>query len=345
MHAERRLRQDRAAGIRPGSPGDRDLPGAQSARRRLPGRRGDAVPEGRDAARARRLARDAPLAEPDGRRARAPGEAPPRQSCAAAARRTRAVRRVVADATRPSIADARCLDVGRRSGRARGGPASSRRDVWDCPRGRCLTSLAAGRGIRGCGEMRARSGSRSTQSWACSRCACALTRRACGQEALLAAGRRRAPAPRPGPAILYEPLAARAAARKRARARSGRRTPILVSGASAYRKGEFLYQGYLYDDHGAKEVLDPTNPMISPGRRRVGRRHLLRTGRHLHLPDRARATTRTPRTSSNCASSRCAKATAFRITLNTLEDPASWRPRSRSAATKASPTRSRSGPT
>jgi len=28
--------------------------------------------------------------------------------------------------------------------------------------------------------------------------------------------------------------------------------PILISGASAYRKGEFLYQDYLYDDHGAK---------------------------------------------------------------------------------------------
>ena len=54
---------------------------------------GDAVPEGRDAARARRLAGDAALDEPDGRRARTPGQAPPRQTAATAARRTPAAAR------------------------------------------------------------------------------------------------------------------------------------------------------------------------------------------------------------------------------------------------------------
>jgi hypothetical protein len=56
------------------------------------------------------------------------------------------------------------------------------------------------------------------------------------------------PGPRPGPAILYAPLA-----KSQALQNSGiwRAAPILISGASAYRQGEFLYQDYLYDDHGA----------------------------------------------------------------------------------------------
>src|SRR5947209_6079356 len=69
-------------------------------------------------------------------------------------------------------------------------------------------------------------------------------------------------APRPGPAILYAPPAP-APQLENAKGSPWKASPILVSGASAYRKGEFLYQGYLYDDHGAKEVTDPSNPMHS----------------------------------------------------------------------------------
>jgi len=36
--------------------------------------------------------------------------------------------------------------------------------------------------------------------------------------------------------------------------------PILISGASAYRCGEFLYQDWLFDDRGAAGVLDPNDP-------------------------------------------------------------------------------------
>jgi hypothetical protein len=36
--------------------------------------------------------------------------------------------------------------------------------------------------------------------------------------------------------------------------------PILISGAESYRDGEWLYQDYLQDDHGARGVLDPTTP-------------------------------------------------------------------------------------
>src|SRR5690242_14269218 len=66
-----------------------------------------------------------------------------------------------------------------------------------------------------------------------------------------------APGVRPGPALLYEKPAA---APQLTNARPWRAKPILVSGASAYRDGEFLYQDFLYDDHGAREVADPTDP-------------------------------------------------------------------------------------
>jgi hypothetical protein len=37
--------------------------------------------------------------------------------------------------------------------------------------------------------------------------------------------------------------------------------PILISGTSAYRQGEFLYQGFLFDDRGAGSTLTyPTDP-------------------------------------------------------------------------------------
>ena len=59
------------------------------------------------------------------------------------------------------------------------------------------------------------------------------------------------PGPRPGPDILYEK---RAQAPQLENAPGGpwAAEPLLVSGASAYRSGEFLYQDFLYDDHGAR---------------------------------------------------------------------------------------------
>ena len=58
------------------------------------------------------------------------------------------------------------------------------------------------------------------------------------------------PGPRPGPDILYAPPAN---APQLTNAAPWKADPILVSGATAYRKGEFLYQDWLYDDHGARE--------------------------------------------------------------------------------------------
>ena len=57
-------------------------------------------------------------------------------------------------------------------------------------------------------------------------------------------------APPPGPPILYAPPP-RAPQLENAPGSPWHASPILVSGASAYRSGEFLYQDYLFDDRGA----------------------------------------------------------------------------------------------
>jgi len=126
--------------------------------------------------------------------------------------------------------------------------------------------------------------------------------------------------PRPGPPILYTPLAS-APQLENAKGSPWKAKPILVSGASAYRKGEFLYQGYIYDDHGAKETVDPTNPMISPGGDSSG-------GDTFSEPDGTYTYPTGHGYDENAADlvelrvKPLRKATAFRITLNTLEDPA-----------------------
>lgn len=65
------------------------------------------------------------------------------------------------------------------------------------------------------------------------------------------------PAPRPGPDALY---AKPKTAPQLKNHGIWTAKPILVSGASAYRKGEFLYQDYLYEDTGAKGSFDPADP-------------------------------------------------------------------------------------
>jgi hypothetical protein len=126
-------------------------------------------------------------------------------------------------------------------------------------------------------------------------------------------------APRPGPPVLYQSLA-RAPQLENARESPWHALPILVSGASAYRKGEFLYQGYLYDDHGAKLVPDPTNPMYSPGGNPSG-------GDTFSEPDGTYTYPTASAYAENAANlvelrvKPLTTATAFRITLNSLEDP------------------------
>jgi hypothetical protein len=126
-------------------------------------------------------------------------------------------------------------------------------------------------------------------------------------------------APQPGPEALYQ-APAQAPQLENAPNSGWHAKPILISGASAYRHGEFVYQGYIYDDHGAKEVVDPTNPMISPGGDSSG-------GDTFSEPTGTYTYPTGPGYDENAANlvelrvrPKSSK-TAFRITLNTLEDP------------------------
>jgi dienelactone hydrolase len=121
------------------------------------------------------------------------------------------------------------------------------------------------------------------------------------------------PGPRPGPAILY---AAPAVAPQLTNAGIWHAPPILVSGAEAYRDGEFLYQDYLYDDHGAHDVADPTDPMTGDA------------GDLFSMPNGTYTYPTGPGYANDAADlvefrvRPLAKKTAFRITLNTLQNPA-----------------------
>ncbi|MEA2214941.1 MAG: hypothetical protein QOK19_502 [Solirubrobacteraceae bacterium] len=127
-------------------------------------------------------------------------------------------------------------------------------------------------------------------------------------------------APRPGPPVLYQ-RPATAPQLENVKGSIWKAPPILVSGASAYRKGEFVYQGYLYDDHGAKEITDPNNPMHAPGGDSSG-------GDLFSAPTGTYDYPTAPGYDENAADlvelrvKPLAKATAVRITLNTLENPA-----------------------
>ena len=118
------------------------------------------------------------------------------------------------------------------------------------------------------------------------------------------------PGPRPGPAILYESAAI---APELTNTGIWHAPPILISGTTAYRNGEFLYQDYLYDDHGAREVLDPTDPRAS--------------GDTFSKPNGTYTYPTGPGYNNDAADlvefrvKPTATATAFRITLNTLENP------------------------
>jgi poly(3-hydroxybutyrate) depolymerase len=65
------------------------------------------------------------------------------------------------------------------------------------------------------------------------------------------------PSGRPGPDVLYEPLASAPQLRN-----SGdwHAQPLMVSGADAYERGEYLYQDYVYDDYGANTTNVPLLP-------------------------------------------------------------------------------------
>src|SRR5258708_33556578 len=117
------------------------------------------------------------------------------------------------------------------------------------------------------------------------------------------------PGPRPGPDVLY---GTPAVAPQLENVGVWSAAPILVSGASAYRGGEFLYQDFLYDDHGAAEMPDPTDPKGG--------------GNLFSKPDGTYTYPTDPAYANDAADvvelrvKPLSDATAFRLTLNTLKD-------------------------
>ncbi len=117
---------------------------------------------------------------------------------------------------------------------------------------------------------------------------------------------------RPGPALLY---AKAPRAPQLENTGPWRADPILVSGAASYRSGEWVYQDYLLDDHGARGVLDPRSPYNN----------------EVHTYSSPFGTFTYPtddvyhHNAADLVELRVRplpRETAFRVTLNSLEDPA-----------------------
>ncbi len=119
------------------------------------------------------------------------------------------------------------------------------------------------------------------------------------------------PAVPPGPPILYAPPAG---APQLENAGVWKAPPILVSGTAAYRDGEYLYQGFLYDDHGARGQYDPND-------RRNGANNYfsLAYGTYTYPSNPAYAENAADLVELRVKPLR--DATAFRFTLNTMKDP------------------------
>jgi hypothetical protein len=121
----------------------------------------------------------------------------------------------------------------------------------------------------------------------------------------------RGPAPRPGPDILYEPPAT---APQLTNAGVWRADPILVSGATAYRRGEFLYQDWIYDDYGARGgQRDPSDPRAGDDAFSAP------NGTYTYPTDERYADNAADLVELRVRP--LADATAFRLTYNTMLDP------------------------
>jgi hypothetical protein len=119
------------------------------------------------------------------------------------------------------------------------------------------------------------------------------------------------PGPRPGPDLLYSKAPVAPQLQNIA---PWKVPPLLISGSEAYRHGEFLYQDYLYDDHGATRTPDPADPFNGAA--------------NLFSPKHGTLTYPTDPVFANNAADLVelrvkplASTTAFRVTLNSLKDP------------------------
>src|SRR3954453_1991551 len=115
---------------------------------------------------------------------------------------------------------------------------------------------------------------------------------------------------RPGPDILYAPPAR---APQLENTGVWRAPPILISGATAYRDGEFLYQDFLFDDAGAKEQNDPGDP------RTAGNTFSRPNGTYSSPTDKAYANNAADLVELRVKP--VSGATVFRVSLNTMKDP------------------------
>src|SRR4051812_15382550 len=118
------------------------------------------------------------------------------------------------------------------------------------------------------------------------------------------------PGPRPGPSLLYSKAKA---SPQLANAGVWKAQPILVSGTTAYRSGEFLYQDFLYDDNGARHEADPNDP------RSAGNLFSKPNGTYTYPTDAVYANNAADFVELRVKPLKTA--TAFRVTLNTLKDP------------------------
>jgi hypothetical protein len=119
--------------------------------------------------------------------------------------------------------------------------------------------------------------------------------------------------PRPGPDLLYAPAVD---APQLQNVGPWKAPPILISGAEAYRDGEFLYQDFLFDDHGGTGIADDPNDPFNQLENMFSPKHGT-----LSYP------TDTATFANNAADlvelrvKPLADSTAFRVTLNTLKAP------------------------
>src|SRR3954470_20918916 len=92
-----------------------------------------------------------------------------------------------------------------------------------------------------------------------------------------------------------------------------RAQPLMVSGATSYRDGEFVYQDFLYDDHGAARGRDPADARFP--------------GNLFSQPNGTYTYPTNPAYANNAAdfvelrAKPLSNSTAFRVTLNTMTDP------------------------
>jgi dienelactone hydrolase len=119
------------------------------------------------------------------------------------------------------------------------------------------------------------------------------------------------PGPRPGPPLLYESPAV-APELTNAPGSVWKAQPILVSGTSAYRDGEYLWQSWLFDDHGAKgHPMDYGTDNSQP--------FSWATGTYQYPTDPAYAGDAADLVEFRVKS--LSDATAFRLTFNSMKDP------------------------